>query len=77
MNRFIYIVLFIVISIAGCIPSEEKGNSISNVLTENKLRTVSVDGPAIEIVDKEIDLGAIPAEDKYIIGRIVFFNIGS
>jgi hypothetical protein len=61
----------------GCQPSEERSTPQSEIST---VRTVGPDlrsGPAVEVMEKEIDLGAIPPEVSEIVGNILFYNNGS
>ena len=69
------LVLSALFSFTGCQPSEERATpqSVISTAVEPALHS----GAAIEVMEKEIELGDIGVEEDEFVGRVVFFNVGS
>ena len=78
MKRFVCVLVLIsVFGVTGCQPSEERLTSQSEISTVTTVEPALRSGPAIEVMEKEIELGDIGVEEDEFVGRIFFFNAGS
>ena len=78
MNRFlIVLVLVSVFGVSGCQPSEERSTPQNAISTVKTVEPALLSGAAIEVMEDEIELGDIGFEEDEIVGRVVFFNVGS
>ena len=78
MKQFACVLVFISLFGAfGCQPSEERSTPKSAISTVKTVEPALRSGAAIEVMEKEIELGDIGVEEDEIVGRIVFFNVGS
>ena len=71
------LVLIFVFGFTGCQPSEERATPQSSISTVTTVELALSSGPAIEVMEKEIELGDIGVEEDEFVGRIFFFNAGS
>lgn len=65
------LILSATICMNGCAGSKP------TVATASKTKSQLVEGPSIEIIESEIDLGIIPLDREEVVGEIFFFNAGS
>ena len=71
---FVIILVSAIGFVGGCNQVENNsGNSSAGSLTSEPIRT----GPAVEVAEKEIDLGDIPVEEAEVVGQILLYNPGS
>jgi protein-disulfide isomerase len=77
MKNFTTIIILLAVwSVIGCVPSEAKSDTQESSGIIGKSGSDAKSGPAIEIVEKRIDLGDIPLETETIEGVILFINTG-
>jgi len=77
MNRFVSVVVLIAMfGFTGCQPSEERSTPQSEISTVRTVEPALRIGPAIEIAEKEIDLGIIPPQVSEIVGRLYYNSCG-
>ena len=78
MNRFVSVIVIIALfGVSGCQPSEERATSQNAISRVTTVEPVLRSGAAIEVMEDEIELGDIGVEEDEIVGKIVFFNVGS
>ena len=74
LESILVVVLFASFGICGCNRTNESAQLKSGIKAD---KAILRSGPAIEIKEKEIDLGTIPVEENMVIGQIFFSNVGS
>ena len=78
MKRFACVLILIsVLGVSDCQPSEKMPTPRSAISTSTAVESALRSGAAIEVMEKEIELGDIGVEEDEIVGRVVFFNVGS
>jgi protein-disulfide isomerase len=78
MREFVILaVLLTSIVLSSCAPTTDRTKAQKDIPVLNKSGALSSTGPAIEVIEKEIDLGIIPVEVGEIVGSIDFYNVGS
>ncbi len=78
MREFvIFAALIASIGLSSCAPATDRTKAQKDIPALNKSGAVPSAGPAIEIAEKEIDLGTIPPEASEIVGSVYFYNNGS
>ncbi len=71
MKRFVCVLILIsVFGVSGCQPSEERSTSQSVISTAKTVDSALRSGAAIEVMEKEIELGDIGVEEDEFVGRI-------
>jgi hypothetical protein len=78
MREFVILAALLTsIGLNSCAPATDRTKAQKDVPALNKSGALSSAGPAIEIAEKEVDLGAIPPEVGEIVGSVYFYNNGS
>ena len=73
----IFAALLTSMGLSSCVPATDRTKAQKDIPALNKSGALLSTGPAIEVIEKEIDLGIIPPEVGEIVGSILFYNNGS
>ena len=65
------LVLIFVFGVTGCQPSEERSTPQNAISTATTVEPALRSGPAIEVMEKEIELGDIPEDQQHIVAIIL------